>query len=80
MSKRTERAVVRAATVVGSQYWLCRPEPQGWRCGRCLRGNVGIGAHLLKQCRVCKRQIVDLNAAHARATARRKPQARRKPR
>lgn len=36
-------------------YYVCRPDKQGWRCGRCLRGLVRakVGA----RCKVCRSRV-----------------------
>jgi hypothetical protein len=33
--------------------YLCRPEPRGARCGKCLRGWIVLDGRLRAKCRVC---------------------------
>lgn len=40
--------------VPGGCLFVCRLDPQGWRCGCCLRGNLGFLPKRRRRCRVCK--------------------------
>ncbi len=36
----------------GADYWVCRKDPTGWRCGQCRRGL--LREKINDKCRVCR--------------------------
>lgn len=36
-------------------YYVCRLDPGGWRCGRCLRGFIGP---VQTECAVCLAKVI----------------------
>lgn len=37
----------------GSPFYVCRKDHNGWKCGKCLRGNLGFIVKLRRKCKVC---------------------------
>lgn len=41
-------------------YWLSKPTQRGWKCGYCLRGNLGLDPREGQSCVVCGAVVNDV--------------------
>ena len=52
--------------------YVCMPTRLGWKCGRCLHGNVGIADLFLRKCRVCGIKVARVLVTELKPKRRRK--------
>ena len=41
-------------------YYVSRQSHLGWKCGKCLSGNLGFFPPKRRQCKVCKARVVEV--------------------
>ena len=65
MTQKIVDVVVRK--VRGGCLYICRAEPHGWRCGRCMRGILRPLPKRRDRCRVCDSLVAEIRYQRPKA-------------